>query len=170
MWPKMSSSACQLSEHIHFPTQDYNKAVDVYLLADGDVHMFPTACLKQDLKLVFHPFWESLPLMNIFLLITPDVLHQLLQGVIKHLIYWITSSSVFGPVAIDARCRMIPPNHHIMLFSKGISTLSQVTGKEHKSICQILLGLIIDLPLLHGCLPTCLLRAVCALLDFLYLA
>jgi Plavaka transposase len=168
--PKCQVPPGQLGEHIHFPTRDYNKAVDAYLLADGDVRTFHAACLEQDLKPVFHPFWESLPLVNIFLSITPDVLHQLLQGVMKHLIYWITSSSVFGPVAIDARCRMIPPNHHIMLFSKGISTLSRVTGKEHKSICRILLGLIIDLPLPHGRLPTRLLRAVRALLDFLYLA
>ena len=101
-WSKCQVPPGQLGEQIHFPTQDYNKAVEAYLLADRDVHTFYAACLKQDLKPVFHPFWESLPLVNIFLLITPNVLHQLLQGVMKHLIYWITSSSVFGPAVINA--------------------------------------------------------------------
>jgi hypothetical protein len=34
----------------------------------------------------------------------PDVLHQLLQGVIKHLISWLTDPLVFGLEAINARC------------------------------------------------------------------
>jgi hypothetical protein len=57
-----------------------------------------------------------------------------------------------------------------MLFSKGITTLSCITGKEHKAICCILLGLIIDLPLPDGRAASHILKAVCALLDFLFLA
>jgi len=48
--------------------------------------------------------------------------------------------------------------------------LSHVSGKEHKGICCILIGLVIDLPLPHGQAPTRVLRAMRALLDFLYLA
>jgi len=72
----------------------------------------------------------------------------------KHLILWLTSSDAFGPAAIDARCRSIPPNHHIKLFSKGITTLSCISGKEYKAICRILIGLVVDLPLPHGQVPT----------------
>ncbi|KAH9953930.1 hypothetical protein BC827DRAFT_1262342 [Russula dissimulans] len=104
------------------------------------------------LKPVFHPFWESFPL--------------LLQGVVKHLVSWITSLNAFGR-GVDLHCRTIPPNHHVTLFPKGISILSRVSGKEYKSMCCVLLGLVVDLPLPHGQLPTRVLRAVRALLDFI---
>ncbi|KAH9021812.1 hypothetical protein EDB84DRAFT_1274827 [Lactarius hengduanensis] len=71
----------------------------------------------------------------------------------------------FGPVAIDARCRSLPSNHHITTLG-----LSRVTGLEHKNMCRILLGLIIDHPLPSGQAPLRLVRTVRALLDFLYLA
>jgi hypothetical protein len=53
--------------------------------------------------------------------------------------------SACGDAEIDARCRRLPPNHHIRLFMKGISHLSRVTGTEHDQICRFLLGIIIDI-------------------------
>ena len=52
----------------------------------------------------------------------------------------------------------------------GISTLQRVTGKEHADMCRFLLSLIVGLPLRNGMSPVCLVCAVRALLDFLYLA
>ena len=52
---------------------------------------------------------------------------------------------------------------------KGITSLSCVTGQEHDQMCRILLGLIIDIPLPGGYSNMQLVRAVRALLDFLYL-
>ncbi len=86
----------------------------------------------------------------------------------KHLIAWLTSA--FGPIAVDTRCRSLPPNHHITTFTKVISSLSRVTGLEHKNMCRILLGLIVDHPLPSRQAPLRLVRTVRALLDFLYLA
>ncbi|KAH9056274.1 hypothetical protein EDB87DRAFT_1533629, partial [Lactarius vividus] len=118
---------------------------------------------------VFHPFWESLPLVNIFVSITLDILHQMLQGIMKHLIAWLTHSGLFGAGQIDVQCRSLPPNHHIRTFSNGISTISCVSGQEHKDMCRILLGLIVDLPLPSGQVTSRIIRLVHALLDFLYL-
>ena len=42
------------------------------------------------------------------------------------------------------------PHHALTLFTGGITGLSCVSGKEHKDICRILLGLVIDLPLPDG--------------------
>jgi hypothetical protein len=168
--PKCLVPRNQLGNFVEFPLRDPDKALDVYELADGDTTQFHAACRDADLKPVYHPFWESLPFSNIFLSITPDILHQLLQGVMKHILAWLSKPCVFGSEEIDVRCRRLPPNHNIMLFPKGITILSRVSGKEHKSICRILLGLIIDLPLPGGQSPVRLIRAVRALLDFLYLA
>ncbi|KAN0132050.1 hypothetical protein V8E53_010087 [Lactarius tabidus] len=167
--PKCVVPLDQMGEFTRFPLQSYDKAFDTYLLADGDVRPFNAACRKVGLKPVFHPFWESFLLSNIFVSITPDILHQLLQGVMKHLITWLTCA--FGTVTIDTRCRSLPPNHHIATFAKGITGLSHVTGQEHKNICRILLGLIVDTPLSqNGAPPPMLVRSIRALLDFLYIA
>jgi hypothetical protein len=85
----------QLGEYEVFPPRIQSTALDAYALADGDVRPFHLACRNAGLKPVFHPFWERLPLTNIFLSITPDVLHQLLQGMMKHLIRWLIRA--FGP-------------------------------------------------------------------------
>ena len=122
-----------MGKFTRFPLWSYDKAFDTFLLADGDVHTFHAACCEANFKPVFHPFWESFLLSNIFISITPDILHQLLQGVMKHLIAWLTCA--LGPVTIDTRCHSLPPNHHIATFAKGITSLSRVTGQEHKNIC-----------------------------------
>ena len=167
--PKCQVPDDQLGEYFRFPLRDHHQAQETFSLADGDVHTFHAACRDAGIKPVYHPFWEQLPLTNIFVSITPDILHQMLQGVIKHLIAWLTSPAVFGPDVIDARCQMLPPNHQIRTFPNGITTLSRISGQEHKDICRILLGLIVDLSLPSQQVPSRVVRAVVALLDFLYI-
>ncbi len=136
--------------------------------ADAHPTEFAQACLNAGIKPIYHPFWEDLPYVNIFRSITPDILHQLYQGLIKHLVSWLTTA--FGVTEIDARCRRMPPNDNTRTFSKGLSTLSQVTGQEHRDMCRILMGLIVDLHLPNGESAAQLIRAVQGILDFLYLA
>jgi hypothetical protein len=98
--PKCRITPGQLGEYQTFPRLVQNTALDTYLLANGNVPTFQQACCEAGLKPVYHPFWESLLLANIFLSITPDILHQMLQGVMKHLIKWLVR--VFGPREINA--------------------------------------------------------------------
>ena len=166
--PKCLVPHDELGSYTPFPPRNYNKARDAYLLSGGDAHAFHLACRQASQKPVFEPFWEILPLTNVFVSITPDILHQLLQGMFKHLVVWLIST--FGSSEIDVRCRSMPPNHHVSTFAKGISCLSRITGKEHKNMSCILLGLIIDLPIPYGQVSPRIITAARALLDFLYLA
>ncbi|KAJ3847301.1 hypothetical protein EV368DRAFT_76759 [Lentinula lateritia] len=125
-------------------------------------------CLGCNIKPVQHPFWADLPYMKIFTSITPDILHQLYQGVMKHLISWVTD--ICGVDEIDARVHRLPPNHTICIFHKGISTLSRVSGTEHKQMCSFILGVITDIPHLSAHQSNTLLAATRALLNFLYLS
>src|SRR5436305_7983616 len=100
-------------------------------------------CKEAGIKPVPFPFWKDLPYCHIFRSITPDILHQLYQGVIKHLITWIKSA--YSSQELDARCRRLPPNHHIRIFMKGITKLARVSGKEHDQVCHFLLGIIVDI-------------------------
>ncbi|KAJ7083270.1 hypothetical protein C8R43DRAFT_1092761 [Mycena crocata] len=154
-------------ENLYEP-RDLAAVLEALGKADGDATEFTRACAAVGIKPIYHPFWEDLPFIDIFLAITPDVLHQLYQGVIKHIVSWLKEA--FGPVEIDARCRRMPPNHNTRLFLKGITTLSRVSGTEHSQMCCILLGLIVDLRLPERQSTTRLICAVRGSLDFLYYA
>ena len=129
---------------------------------------FTKACATEGIKPVQCVFWKDLPYINIYSSIMPDILHQLFQGILKHLIAWIRLAC--GDAEIDARCRRLPPNHHIRLFMKGICHLSRVTGSEHNQISQFLLALVADIRLPSGHSNGKLIRSVRAVLDFIYLA
>ncbi|KAJ7896871.1 hypothetical protein B0H13DRAFT_1623692 [Mycena leptocephala] len=65
---------------------------------------------------------------------------------------------------LDARIRSLPPAFGIQHFDKGISLLSQVSGKERKAMARILLGCLV------GKLPAKGIRACRSILDFIYLS
>jgi hypothetical protein len=129
---------------------------------------FLRTCSLAGIKPIVNLFWIDLPYAHVFRSITPDILHQIYQGIVKHVIGWIIQA--IGAEEVDARCRRLPPNHNLRSFTKGISTLSRVTGQEHNQICRILLVLVMDVPLAEGFSNACLVRAVRALMDFAFLA
>src|SRR5258708_38109609 len=169
--PKCTIPHDQLREYKGFPLRNLDEVLKVYQLADNaDTRVFHAACHETGLKPIYHPFWDSLPLSNIYSSIIPDILHQLLQGVMKHLISWLTHPNTFGVAEINAHCQSLPPNHHIKQFPQGITNLSRISGGEHKNMCQILIGLIINLPLPGGQVPSRVITSPSTLLDFLYIA
>ncbi|KAG2126326.1 uncharacterized protein EDB93DRAFT_1243842 [Suillus bovinus] len=146
----------------------FRELLDALTTLDKGNMSFVCACLAAGIMPIIHPFWEDLPFANVFRAITPDVLHQLYQGLIKHLLGWLMAAC--GAAKIDARCRRLPPNHHIHLFTKGITCLLHISGTEHSQICRFLLGIVIGIQLPNNLNANQLLRAVQGLLDFLYLA
>ena len=148
--------------------RDLEKVLEALSTFENDPGGYASTCADAGIKPIVHPFWESLPYSDIYLAITPDILHQLYQGVMKHLISWVVDA--FGQKEIDARSKCLPPNHNVRHFSKGFSSFSRLTGKEHADMCRILLGLVVDLKLPDGRSPLPLIRSIRSLLDFLYLA
>jgi hypothetical protein len=148
--------------------RDLDKILAALALADGDPTLFTRACADAGIKPVYHPYWAILPFLNIFQSITPDTLHQLLQGVIRHVLKWL--KTIFGAAELDARCQRLPPNQNVRHFLHGICELSKVTGKEHDEMCRILLGILIDLRLPNNQNPSRLIAAIRSILDFYYLA
>jgi hypothetical protein len=121
-------------------------------------------CMKREVSgYVYKPFWVHLPYTDIHLSITPDILHQLYQGIFRRLISWC--QAVLTPSELDNRIRCLPPAIGVRHFPKGFSILSQVTGPEHKHMARILLGCLIGSDMSNQGV-----RACRALLDFIYLA
>ncbi|KAF8986396.1 hypothetical protein BDQ17DRAFT_1259683, partial [Cyathus striatus] len=162
--PELEDFDSDVSSSYH----DLDAILDVLDSFDVNTAAFLQTCQESQVKPVIDSFWKNLPHVNIYESISPDVLHQLHQGIIKHLVAWVVKA--FGETEINAHCHRLPPNHNIRLFTKGITSLSRVTGQEHDQIARILLGLIIDIPLPHGISSARLVCCVRALLDFLYLA
>lgn len=151
-----------------YPLRNLMKILQALSRIDEGPVIYMQACKDAGIKPIFDPFWQKLPYSHVYQSITPDILHQLYQGVLKHLKNWIIEA--YGPIEIDARCRRMPPNHNIRVFMKGISSLSRVTGQEHDQIARFLLGLVIELPLPDGMSNVRLVRALRAMLDFLFLS
>ncbi|KAG2360602.1 hypothetical protein BDR07DRAFT_1289258, partial [Suillus spraguei] len=75
-----------------FKIRDLHAVLDALAwIDDGDL-AFVQACHEAGIKPVIHPYWDDLPHANIFQAITPEVLHQLYQGLIEHLVGWLTQA------------------------------------------------------------------------------
>ena len=116
---------------------------------------------------VLNPFWRNLPHCNIFTAIAPDILHQLHKGAFKdHAVEWAIRSfnDGFSEAEMDQRFRAMPDHPEIRHFSKGITTVTQWTGNEHKHMEKIFLGV------LAGTVSEDVLRPIRAIIDFIYYA
>ena len=121
------------------------------------------ACMEKEVSgSVYEPFWKDFPYTDIHTALTPDVLHQLYQGVIATLIDWC--QTLLTAKELDARVRALPPAFGVRHFKNGFSILSQISGPERKHMARILLGCLV------GKVEGNLLSAFRSLLDFLYLA
>lgn len=104
---------------------------------------FHEFCMSHEVSGGVHlPFWSGFPLCDIHLAITPDILHQLYQGVFKHLVRWCRT--LLTDRELDRRVQSLPPSFGVRHFKKGFSMLSQVSGPERKDMARILLGCLVD--------------------------
>ncbi|KAH7907715.1 hypothetical protein BJ138DRAFT_1014064 [Hygrophoropsis aurantiaca] len=151
--------------HCETPLRDKQETLDLLRRQDNNTHTPASSKLYQELGIrhIVPPFWADLPHCNIFEAFTPDLLHQLHKGVFKdHLVKWCTA--IVGEKEIDARFRAMSDYPGLRHFKNGISSVSQWTGREHKEMERVFVGL------LAGAVDNRVMKAVKSVVDFIYFA
>ncbi|KAG2159432.1 uncharacterized protein EDB93DRAFT_1237560 [Suillus bovinus] len=107
------------------------------ILERRNIGQHPPEFEENGLRAVYKPFWAEMPHANIFLAFTPNLLHQIYKGVFKdHLMKWCIN--IIREDVMDARFKAIPDYPGLCHFKKGILTVKQWTGSEHKEMHHVL--------------------------------
>ena len=76
--PICTVSPDSLGDNVKFPIRNLKKVLAALSVYDEKPENFLQACQDAGVNAIIHPFWKDLPYCNIYLCITPNILHQLL--------------------------------------------------------------------------------------------
>ncbi|KAF8598911.1 hypothetical protein BDV93DRAFT_450229, partial [Ceratobasidium sp. AG-I] len=108
------------------------------------------------------PWWAGLTYVNLHASITPDLLHQLYNGVFKERIMrWLVH--LMDAKTLDQHFISIPGAEGLRKFTKGVSTISQWQGRESKDMMKQIV------PISIGKVPLKMSQLVRSLVDFTFL-
>jgi hypothetical protein len=109
------------------------------------------------------PWWAGLPQVKLAMCITPDLLHQLYQGVFKsHVVRWL--QHWVGVKKLDQRFASTTQAAGLTHFPRGISHVQQWTGRESKEMLKQ------TLPLVTGDLTPEQAQLMSSVIDFIFRA
>jgi len=111
---------------------------------------------------VHRPFWVDWPMSDPSVFLTPEPLHHWHKQFWDHDAKWCINA--VGAAELDFRFAVLHPIVGFRHFNEGISSLKQVTGREHREVQRHIVAVIAD------AVPPDFLRAIRALMDFRYLA
>jgi hypothetical protein len=111
------------------------------------------------------PFWRKLRSTDICRILSPDLLHGYHKMFFDHIHQWNMNS--LGTDEYDARLRSQIPIAGERLFPRGVSKRKQLTGKDHRALERVHVGLVAHAPN-KGC--SRLTKATHAILDCIGIA
>jgi hypothetical protein len=113
------------------------------------------------------PWWANLPYFDFAGSLMPDILHQLHQGMLVHLLKW-TYQAARGQAMVDRYFAVMPTAEGMRHFKQGVSVVKQWTGRESKEVEKQLLPVIASLD--SKVWDPDFVKLSRALLDFIYRA
>jgi hypothetical protein len=131
-------------------------------VSHADVSEFFAMCKKFNLNGVHEPFWLDWALSDPSSFITPEPLHHIHRMFWDHDLQW--AIFVVGAEELDFRFMMLQVPIGYRSFKDGVSTLKQVSGRDHRDVQRYLIGII------AAATPSDFLSAVRSLCEFRYLA
>ncbi|KAG1856535.1 hypothetical protein C8R48DRAFT_775939 [Suillus tomentosus] len=123
--------------------------------------VFVREAKKLHLSGVHLPYWRNWRHSNPARFLTPEILHALHKFFFDHVLKWI--KQIMGH-ELDVRFKSHHKRTGIRHFSGGVSHVNQMTGREHRDIQRTIV------PTLWGVASPGFIRAVRAMIDFIYLA
>lgn len=120
---------------------------------------------EKHLNGVDKPFWKTLPKLNIFEVLSPDLLHGFHKYFYDH-IYRFNRTGM-GHNEYDARIRAQIHFAGDRTFLHGVSHISQMTGMEHRILERTHLPIVANAP---GVINDKVVRATRGAVDCIYLA
>ncbi|KAJ6523755.1 hypothetical protein B0H19DRAFT_1201204 [Mycena capillaripes] len=92
-----------------------------WVIIEQSQNKFPVKFVDQNLRPI-NPFRVDFPHCDIFSCMTPDLLHELHNGVFgDHIVKWATQATLGQDDEIDRRFRVMTPHPTLRHFTKGIS-------------------------------------------------
>ncbi|QRV72034.1 hypothetical protein RhiJN_00048 [Ceratobasidium sp. AG-Ba] len=132
---------------------------------DISLEEFVNRANEEHLNGVDKPFWQSLPNLNIFNALSPDLLHGFHKQFYDH-IYRFNRNGM-GALEYDARVRSQIHFSGDRAFLRGVSHISQMTGIEHRLLERSHLAVVANAP---GGINVKVIKATRAMMDMIYLA
>lgn len=162
----------RLGEHADFAYRNPEELhAALQLRESSDPRLFTKKMSEIRMHPLYLNWWVGFPYINPFVCVTPDLLHQLRQGIISYLIQWATK--LVTRDELNFRSRILPQCHGIRHFASGICTVVNASGQEHANMAAILVGILNDFtPTLPegAALRIRFIRAVRSLIDFTFIA
>ncbi|KAF8593422.1 hypothetical protein BDV93DRAFT_461242 [Ceratobasidium sp. AG-I] len=132
---------------------------------NADPYAFSLGSDKHRLGDVEYPFWATLPLVNIAEVLALDMLHGFHKFFYDHPFDWNVNS--LGREELDARTKSQVALTGGRVFPKGVTHISQMSGKEHRALQTVHVPVVANAPIPYSREVT---LATQALIDYLYLA
>ncbi|KAG1861774.1 hypothetical protein DFJ58DRAFT_871731 [Suillus subalutaceus] len=141
---------------------DLPEATMIAVVDPWDLDKFQKAAKAAHLSGVHMPYWSNWMFACPSVFLTSEILHTCIKFFADHPLNWVKET--VGKCELDARFMVQHKRVGTQHFTKGITHVNQMTGREHRDIQRTIVASI------AGVAAPRFIRSIRALIEFIYLA